>query len=326
MSGIQDYNSGFEKKINQKLKEYPELIGFANYIDGMNSITTKYNYINYVINFLKMVNKKTEDLNFDDYTSFLVTLNHTTPSYQRAVYFGLKRFSEYLAFSNKNFLNPMQNIKAPKNVESIETKEKRAKGFLTKKEVASTIKAVKNGTGNKRAVAIQQKWKERDLAIIYIFLSTGMRCSALYKLDLNNINWEESSIIVIDKGNKIHKYILSDKVMNVLKSWIDKRIKILDNDIYQEALFISGQKNRLGVCGISDVVQKYTIGIKGKHITPHKLRATFGTHLYNETRDIKFVQDQMGHSNPQITEIYIRGNKDADRKKASDIMSRFLDD
>lgn len=324
MSGVQDYNSGFEKKINQKLIEHPELIGFANYIDGINSITTKYNYLNYVINFLKMTNKQTKDLNFDDYTSFLVTLNNTTPSYQRAVYFGLKRFSEYLAFSSKNSLNPMQNIKPPKNIESIETKEKRAKGFLTKKEVANTIKAVKKGAGNKRAIAVQRKWKERDLAIIYIFLSTGMRCSALYKLDLNNINWDESSIVVIDKGSKIHKYILSDETMKIIKDWIDKRIVILNNDNSQEALFISSQKNRLGISSISDIVQKYTAEIKGKHITPHKLRATFGTHLYNETRDIKFVQDQMGHSNPQITEIYIRGNQDADRKKAADIMSKFL--
>ena len=172
---------------------------------------------------------------------------------------------------------------------------------------------------------LQERWKERDTAIILLFLSTGIRCSALYKLDLNSVNWEESTLIVMDKGSKIHKYILPNKTIEALQAWIDKREELL-NGRKEEALFISKNRNRVCQCSISDLVKKYTFDIEGKHITPHKLRATFGTHLYNETRDIKFVQDQMGHSNPKTTELYIRGNKDTDRKKASDIMSRFLDD
>ena len=128
----------------------------------------------------------------------------------------------------------------------------------------------------------------------------------------------------MDKGSKIHKYILPHKTMKALQEWIIKRQELLDNE-KEKALFISKYKTRISQCAISNLVKKYTADIEGKHITPHKLRATFGTHLYNETRDIKFVQDQMGHSSPKITEIYIRGNQDADRKKASDIMSKFLD-
>jgi integrase len=70
------------------------------------------------------------------------------------------------------------------------------------------------------------------------------------------------------------------------------------------------------------IVNKYAANIKDKHITPHKLRATYGTHLYNETKDVYFVQNCMGHSSPKTTETYIRGIKNT-TKAASDIMKKI---
>lgn len=323
MNGIEKYNSNIERLINNKLKDNPQLTGFANYISSMGSLTTNYNYIIHIIKFLDRTNKQISELELDDYTSYLITLRNKTNGYQRCAYFALKRFSEYLLYSGKANKDPMKKVIAPKNIESIKTREKREKAFLTKEEVGETFINIKNGVGTSQAKIIQEKWKERDLAILLLFLSTGIRCSALYKLDVDNINWENSTLIVMDKGSKVHKYILPDKTLEALKLWLNKRNQIL-NGKKEEALFISKNRNRLCQCSISDLVKKYTSDIEGKHITPHKLRATFGTHLYNKTRDIKFVQDQMGHSNPKTTELYIRGNQDTDRKKASDIMSDFL--
>ena len=325
MNGIQDYNNKWENKINKKIEQYPELTGYVNYIRGSHALSSTYEYICRTIEFLSYNGKVLSDLIFDDYTTYLALIKNKTPSYQRTVYFALKRLSEYLVYSNKSNINPMQQIAPPKNIESIETKQKREKGFLTKEEVNETLLTIKRGVGNHNAQIRQKHWKERDLAIIYIFLATGMRCSALIKLDINSINWEESSIIVIDKGSKIHKYILPKNVKQILTNWINKREILLDGK-EEDALFISNQRKRIGETAVYNVVKKYTADIEGKHISPHKLRATYGTHLYNETRDIKFVQDQMGHSNPKTTELYIRGNKDADRRKASDIMSKFLED
>ena len=320
MSGIQDFNNKWENKISQRLKEHPELIGYANYIRETEALSTNHQYLYQVGEFLSFINKNFADLDFDDYISYFASLKNTTPSYQRIAYYALKKFSEYLFYSNKNSLNPMQKIKPPKKIELIETKQKREIGFLTKEEVKTTLQAVKDGVGKHNR---KDGWQERDIAIIYIFLATGMRCSALIKLDLNNVNWEESTIVTIDKGNKVHKYILPNNVKLILQTWVEKRQMLLEGK-EEEALFISNKKKRIGTTTVSDIVKKYSSMIEGKHITPHKLRATFGTHLYNETRDIKFVQDQMGHSNPQTTELYIRGNKDADRKKAADIMDKFL--
>lgn len=325
MNGIENYQNKIEIMISHKLEDYPELNGFINYLSNMGSLTTNYNYLIHVIKFLKATKKTNIELTMDDYTMYLATLKNKTNGYQRCAYFALKRYSEYLLYSGKTNNNPMEKVSAPKNIESIKTKEKREKAFLTKEEVNEIFVNLKFGVGSDQAKLKQEKWKERDTAIILLFLSTGIRCSALYKLDVNNINWEESTLTVMDKGSKVHKYILPNKAMKALQQWMDKRTKLL-GDRREEALFISKNRNRLCQCSISNLVQKYTFDIEGKHITPHKLRATFGTHLYNETRDIKFVQDQMGHSNPKTTELYIRGNKDADRRKASDIMSKFLED
>ena len=325
MNGTQNYENRIENLINNKLIEYPELSGFANYLTSLGSLTTNYNYIIQIIRFLEKINKTDKELTLDDYTLYLASLRSRTAGYQRCAYFALKRYSEYLLYSGKATINPMKNITAPRNIESIETKEKREKAFLTKEEVEEMFTNIKQGVGNKRSKSLQENWKERDNAIILLFLSTGVRCSALFKLDINNIDWNESTVIVIDKGSKIHKYILPSKTMIALKEWMSKRKELLEG-IEEEALFISNRRTRLCQSSISEIVKKYTADIEGKHITPHKLRATFGTHLYNETRDIKFVQDQMGHSNPKTTELYIRGNQDADRQKTSDIMSKFLDD
>ena len=74
---------------------------------------------------------------------------------------------------------------------------------------------------------------------------------------------------------------------------------------------------------ISDVTKKYAFTIKGKNISPHKLRATYGTMLYNKTKDLYFVQKCMKHSSPKTTEIYIRG-EGKENAEASEIMSKLL--
>lgn len=324
MNGVQQYENTIEKRINNIIIAYPSLEGFSNYIHTKGALTTNYSYLLHITRFLNKYDKDFNQITFDDYISYLASLRQTTNGYQRCAYFALKRFSEYLVYSRKTSIDYMKDIVAPKNTESIETKEKREIGFLTKEEVDDIFENIKCGVGNDRAIAKQKEWKERDLAIMYLFLSTGIRCSAMYKLDINNIDWDDGTLIVIDKGSKVHKYVLSPKVMTALRIWMIRRNELLKGK-EESALFISYRKTRLGNLGIAKIVEKYAYDIKGKHITPHKLRATFGTQLYNETRDIKFVQDQMGHSNPKTTELYIRGNRDADRQKAADIMSKFLD-
>lgn len=321
MTGNEVIERKQEKMIDKIIdcnKDKPYLIGYRNFISD-SSNTTIYNYVRHVISFMNYCNKNVEELELDDYTIYLSSIKTTTSSNQIVVYAALKKFSMYLLANQKNMSNPMQHIKRPKFKESRETKEKRDVGYLDKKEIIKYIKTIEKGIGSSKAVNRQKEWKERDLLIILIFLNTGMRCSALCKLDVDNIDLDKKQLFTIDKGDKIQEYDLSEDMIYYINSWLNKRKRIL-GDSEERALFISNRKVRINKLSVSNIVEKYAGTIEGKHITPHKLRATYGTQLYEATKDLFLVQECMGHSNPKTTELYIRGQKDQNRKIASDIM------
>ena len=325
MNGKEIYEDKFKQRIDSIIKENqdkPYLKGFYNFMGNSLSYSTKFNYIYFVVTFMNSNGKKVEEVDFDDYTEFLANISDATASYQIGVYSSLKKFATYLVASRKTDYNPMEHIKRPKFKEEEETIKKREKGYLEKKEIKKYLSTVKSGVGSDRAKAKQEPWKERDLLIVLLFLNTGMRCSALFKLDVDSIDLKNKVLTVTDKGDKIKQSVLSDELIEHVKAWLENREELLDNKS-EKALFISNERTRMCQMSISRVVSKYATDIKGKNISPHKLRATYGTQLLEETGDIYFVQQCMGHSNPSTTELYIRGQKNGNETKARDIMSRL---
>lgn len=324
MNGNEVYVNNFQNKINKLIETNPDknyLKGFVNFIN--NSDSTTYNYLFYVISFMNYAKKNVKDLELDDYTEYLSTLKDKTPAYNIAVYAGLKKFSLYLEASNKNILNPMQYVTRPKFSENERTKQKREVGYLEVKEIKKLINTIDKGCGSQKAMAHQMNWKSRDRLIIMIFLNTGIRCSALYKLNVDSIDLNKKTLITIDKGNKYREFDLSDELIEYVKLWLNDRNTLLKG-ISEDALFISSRRTRMDQSSIARIVKKYAADIEGKNITPHKLRATYGTQLYSKTKDLYMVQECMGHSNPKTTELYIRGQKSGATKTASDIMSKIL--
>ena len=326
MNGNIEYERKIENKINNLVKSNSCLVGFYSFISDK-SITTIYAYLRYINGFLNYTNKKTTELTVDDFAGYMLYIQkksndeRTTSSYRISVYAALKKYGTYLVASNQLNNNPMNFIDRPKAIDSQKTIEKREKGYLSKREIPKYINSVKNGVGNLRSQHRQQEWRERDLAMIMLFLNTGMRCSALMKIDVDSIDFDNQLLTVTDKESKVNTYELTTEVLDIIQTWIDKREKILNGERV-DALFISNRRTRMDQTSIYRVVNKYAENIKDKHITPHKLRATYGTQLYNETNDIYFVQECMKHSNPKTTELYIRGNKE-NCKKASDIMNKL---
>lgn len=326
MTGVQEDNKKFLDKINNVLKTQPDYIkGFVNYMHKA-SIKTKYSYMHYVINFIEHVNKPIESLTLDDFSEYISFIEYkengdlTTSSYRIAVYSALKKFSKYLYATKRISNDYMIDIERPKFYESQKTIEKRNEGYLTKKEISKYLRTVETNLVNEHR-QIGDDWNVRDQAIIQVFLSTGIRCSALRKLDISSVDIENKTLIVTDKGNKVKIYDLPEEVIKIITRWIYIRKDLIkDNEL---ALFISNRRKRMDQTSISNIVKKYSITIKGKHITPHKLRATYGTQLYNATGDIYFVQDCMGHNSPKTTELYVRDKKE-NLKKASDIMSKLI--
>lgn len=316
MSGRKERNEVLNNHINNYLNKNKEkfyLTGYYYFLSNV-SLTTAYQYLQYVNTFMNSHNKKIEELTVDEYAMFMNSIKKYTPSYQIAIYSALKKFSLYLQVSGKNNNNPMQYIPRPKAKEKQETIQKRERGYLTEKEIDIYINNIKKSKEN--------DWKYRDLAIVLIFLNTGIRESALCQLDINDIDFVNNTLTVTDKGDKVIIYPLSKNIIKYLNQWIERRKKILDN-LNVDALFISNQKVRMNQTSVYRVVKKYNKNIQGKELSPHKLRATYGTQLYNATKDIVFVQTCMNHNSPITTRKYIRGNQDEKKIQASDIMAKL---
>ena len=98
---------------------------------------------------------------------------------------------------------------------------------------------------------------------------------------------------------------------------------IITSTSYITALFLSKKGGRLQAEGVREIFSRYKDAVPGKHITPHKLRASFATNLYNQTGDIRLVQEAMNHAKIATTELYIQSDG-RNRKKAADIMSQLL--
>ena len=325
MNGNEAYDDQFKKKIENMIHNNPDkdyLKGFYNYMKG--KYTTKYSYIRCVVSFMDLNKKNTKDLTLDDYNEYLALIKDKTASYQINVYSALKKFSLYLYASKRCDDDPMKYIPRPDFEEGIETVEKRERGYLTKKEVKQYIDSVNSGVGSDRALERQKDWRERDILLIKMFLYTGLRCSALYKLNISNIDFQKKKLIAVDKGGKLPNFSLNDDMISCINAWLEKRAVLLGENVEEQALFISNRRERMDQKSISRVVNKYAEGVLDKNITPHKLRATCGTQLLKATNDIYLVQKYLGHSNPKTTELYIRGQKDSLMERGSDIMSKII--
>lgn len=328
MTGLDVYNNDNLQRVLNYIEEHPKVRGFYSYLKTDKSLTSIYNYIKIVQNMLDCLHKEPSELTFDDYVGYMAISStkedgtQKTSSFSVVQYHALKNYSTYLVESGVASKNYMSAVKRPKSIESQKTIEKRSIGFLTKEELQIYMNAVKNGVGTDHAKICQKRTRERDIAIIMIFLTTGIRKSAMVKLDISNVDFNKRVLWVTDKGSRVHAYKLNDMTFDAIVDWLNKR-KELFGDTKEDALFLTKYGLRLKDDGIKQIVMKYAVDINGKHITPHKLRATYGTQLYEATRDIYFVQKAMGHSSPATTERYVRGQNDV-TKEASDIMGNLF--
>lgn len=329
MSGISELTKKNLDKIENILNQRPNYFrGFVNFMND-SAILTKYHYLNHVCGFMDFINKEPENIIFDDFNNYMMKISYKedgtemTSSYRINVYSALKKFSEYLYVSGKISQNYMLYIKRPKPKESQKTISKRESGYLTEKELKNYLMEIELSIDVSSNPSI---WLWRDKAIIYTLLTTGMRNTALRMLDIDDVNLTKRELTVTDKGGKVRTYEISDKLYNALESWISIRNNaVMDEpeDKKCRALFVSSRKTRMDSGTLNYTIKKYAEDIDEKNITPHKLRATYGTQLYNKTGDIYFVQQCMGHSNPKTTELYVREKKQ-NTKRASEIMDKLI--
>ncbi|MCL2861340.1 MAG: tyrosine-type recombinase/integrase [Firmicutes bacterium] len=190
-------------------------------------------------------------------------------------------------------------------------------------EIVRLLDSVESGENfGKRQQKYNENTKIRDVAILTLFLGTGIRISELVGLDVNDVFLETNSFSVTRKGGGKSILYFSDEVLRTLEiylKWRNERLK--KKNIKIDALFISLQNSRITVRATQLLVKKFTSLVSPlKKITPHKLRSTYGTTLYNETRDIYVVADVLGHKDINTTKKHYASISDENRRAASKVV------
>lgn len=193
---------------------------------------------------------------------------------------------------------------------------------LDSDEVNELLDLVEHGGDNLKGIkkAYYEKNKLRNIAIFTLFLGTGIRVSECVGLNVEDVDFKEYRIRIIRKGGKEEYVYFGDEVAEALGNYIElSRCEIEPKEGHEHALFYSIQKRRMSVQAVENLVKDYASQITTfKHITPHKLRSTYGTALYHQTGDIYLVADVLGHNDVNTTKKhYAAINDDKKRSAAS---------
>ncbi len=161
--------------------------------------------------------------------------------------------------------------------------------------------------------------KSRDLAILTVFLGTGIRISECVGLDVTDVDFRNMSLRITRKGGNQAIIYIGDEVAETLNIYMEDRAKMKGAD--STALFLSIQGTRISTRAVQNLVKKYASIITPlKHITPHKLRSTYGTNLYNETGDIYLVADVLGHKDVNTTRKHYASQAEENRRNAASVI------
>lgn len=203
---------------------------------------------------------------------------------------------------------------------SVDTPKLREKEIirLDTDEIGAMLDVVDTGDGlTERQQKYQENTRIRDLAMISLLLGTGIRVSELVGIDVSDVNFKDMSFVVTRKGGARVILYFSEEVAGYLYDYY--RLRMADKSLANEpALFLSLQKRRITTRAVENIVKKYSlIATPLKHITPHKLRSTFGTQLYRNTGDIYVVADVLGHKDVNTTKRHYAAITEDIRRSAS---------
>lgn len=187
-------------------------------------------------------------------------------------------------------------------------------------EVALLLDQVENGDAlTDKQKEFHNKTKIRDLALMTLLLGTGIRVSECVGLDLDDVDFKNGGIRIHRKGGKEVIVYFGIEVEDALMDYLEERKELIPVKGHENAFFLSLQMKRISVRSVENLVKKYAkIVTPLKKITPHKLRSTYGTTLYQETGDIYLVADVLGHADVNTTKKHYAALDDSRRRSARD--------
>jgi len=219
------------------------------------------------------------------YLNFVANERSNTPPARARKVASLRSFYNYLYKKAKVLSkNPTQELESPK--------------LSVRQPIYLTLDESK-----KLLNSIDGPFKERDYAIITLFLNCGLRVSELVNINLDDI--KDDKLTVIGKGNKQRTVYLNDACIDAINTYLEVRPKEGIKD--KKALFLSKRLKRISVKTVQYTVKKHlkNANLEGKKYSAHKLRHTAATLMYRYGNvDIRTLQKLLGHSNVSTTQIY----------------------
>ena len=341
MAKEQNYYSERNLKNLDKIDELLEQLPFfcEDYLRGIETRTSTLTRLNYVydlrifFDFLakkKYRDKTVRDLTLEDLEQVTDTDIEIYLSYLSNYRYHEKRLScderakarklssvraMYKYFFNKGLIevNNTSKVATPK----IHEKEIiRLEG----NEVSSLLDTAEYGSGlSRHASGYHDKTRIRDIAILTLFLGTGIRISELVGLNNESIDFSNNSFIVTRKGGNQAILYFSEEVGDALAAYLAQKEEDPRVAPDEHALFLSLQYRRITVRAVENLVKKYAKIVSPlKKITPHKLRSTYGTSLYRETGDIYIVAGVLGHRDVNTTRKHYAAITEDHRKSVAE--------
>ncbi len=181
--------------------------------------------------------------------------------------------------------NPIDGLDTPRL-------SKKLPHFLTEGEIEQIFKVAETSPRN----------KERDLAILELFYSCGLRVSELTHITIHDLSLNEGMLRVRGKGDKVRIVPIGNAAIETVQNWL--RIRETGK-VKSPAVFLSKTGKPMSRITLWRIIKHYAMlaGLSDR-VTPHTLRHTFATHLLNRGADLRVVQELLGHSNISTTQIY----------------------
>lgn len=330
-----------KKNIEDTVEMLKEMPGFINYYYKSNvlalSASSQHSYMYDIYNFLKwwhsslpelqekelkeMQNEDIAKVTPNDVLDYITYMRNESETFlsestlaRRCA--ALNNLFTYLEQYGIIDTNPMVKVKRPKI-----KKDKRIIR-LEDEEVERYFDSILNGTGfTEHQRKYLENTKQRDYTIATLLLTSGIRVSEMVGLNIEDVSFTNYRIQITRKGGKRQYIPLSDETLEVLKEYLEERKKVspaLPED--ETALFLSTQNTRMTTAAVQNLIKKYAkaAGID-KPITPHKLRKTYGTNLYNKTRDIYLVANALGHDSVVTTTKHYVASDEEDLVKVRNL-------
>ena len=291
-----DYSAVVLNKSPNSVKEYNyDLNMFLKYMKINFKLTkendfSKINIKDFDIQTLKKIT--TNDIN--SFLSYLALNQGSKPATRARKISTIRIFFAYLFDQKLIDDNPAIGIKTPKQ-------EKRMPKYLS----LDDSKKLLNVTADEN-----DENKERDYAIITLFLNCGLRLSELVGINISNIDFSENRLTVIGKGNKERTIYLNESCIKAIQDYMSVRSKEgvkVDSKGSNKALFLSKRKERISNRMVQYIVERELMkaGLDTSKYSTHKLRHTAATLMYQYGHvDIRALQELLGHESIATTEIY----------------------